>query len=650
MEAAQALLWGQRSLSERFGALQGRELQERVFQTYQVPECNEGLVSVPWFKNGSRNIVRHSINSRKQASVKALYMKGILTHGIMTGCRGEAWLVASEAFYDAVDQAPNNAQVLATLKFGLQARVLYADTPADVLTHDTEYLRDVNNRWHGGANISFHELVMGADDVDQARSGGNSNYHEEMMSWLASSEFKDTVALEIRTEKYSAQSFKTARALRNKLKSFGILKDWDEFFGSETDFLNENLTKHEHVMSNMNSFATLLDSRFSGQSNSDLGPVLLEACKFCVGVPLMQVQLGGKSRRHPPFIFVKGAESQMFQECQERLCCPVAGALFIRKLSTAGAAAQAAGNRKRALVPDLSPAVQKRAKAKAKGQPKSKGKAAKQVLAPGESAQTLEADVEFAPLANASEAEAPGHRQRLWLDDLIAALNRCSGAPFQAAYQKLMQTPGSSHLMGNLISYALEFCFVGKVVVGKKCMKDWSSLRPALQDILHAALRKANAELPAGDSMEEVLAKLVDELARSGKAPPTAEAATTETPLARNKTIIADKQKTAACKKFLTQNNDKNFLKHPALVSTMKHVREVHCQCPQPGQWDAPADGFCDLHDRKMHNTLSNLVWSVAKTLESEDLIPAAVSDVGNAALALTVFVDDAQRKATNQD
>ena len=75
-------------------------------------------------------------------------------------------------------------------------------------------------------------------------------------------------------EKYSAQSFKTARALRNKLKSFGILKEWDEFFGSETDFLNENLTKHETVINNTNAFATLLDSRFSGQSSSDLAPVV----------------------------------------------------------------------------------------------------------------------------------------------------------------------------------------------------------------------------------------------------------------------------------------------------------------------------------------------------------------------------------------
>ena len=62
----------------------------------EVPECSRGLISVPWFmKDGSRNVVRHSLNNRKQGSVRDRYCKGILQYGIMTGCRGEAWLVAS---------------------------------------------------------------------------------------------------------------------------------------------------------------------------------------------------------------------------------------------------------------------------------------------------------------------------------------------------------------------------------------------------------------------------------------------------------------------------------------------------------------------------------------------------------------------------
>ena len=97
--------------------------------------------------------------------------------------------------------------------------------------------------------------------------------------------------------------------------------------------------------------------------------------------------------RTPPFIFQKGIESQVFQECQDRLCCPVAGALFIQKLNAV--AANAGVVKKRALVPDLSvdPASKKRAKSKAKSQPKAKGKPNKQVLAPGETMESMEADV-----------------------------------------------------------------------------------------------------------------------------------------------------------------------------------------------------------------------------------------------------------------
>ena len=42
----------------------------------------------------------------------------------------------SEAFYAAHEQAPGNAQVMSTLKAGLQGcRVLHSRTPADVVTH-----------------------------------------------------------------------------------------------------------------------------------------------------------------------------------------------------------------------------------------------------------------------------------------------------------------------------------------------------------------------------------------------------------------------------------------------------------------------------------------------------------------------------------
>ena len=133
LEQAQHIMWGQRSLAERFGTLSGRELQDRIFKVYQarqqqqhalatlcinsiilnifkqvvcdcpmsvMPQVSEaqqgGLSHVDWFSkiDQSQNIVRHPLNGRKQTSIRARYRQSILSYGVMVGCRGEAWLVA----------------------------------------------------------------------------------------------------------------------------------------------------------------------------------------------------------------------------------------------------------------------------------------------------------------------------------------------------------------------------------------------------------------------------------------------------------------------------------------------------------------------------------------------------------------------------
>ena len=103
------------SLTERCGEKTGRELQDKVFDYYhalvvessdfveplqfaflsrQVPECARSLATVPWYQSdGTRNIVRHPLNDRKQLSIKLRYKHGILQHGIMHGCRGDPWLL-----------------------------------------------------------------------------------------------------------------------------------------------------------------------------------------------------------------------------------------------------------------------------------------------------------------------------------------------------------------------------------------------------------------------------------------------------------------------------------------------------------------------------------------------------------------------------
>lgn len=65
-----------------------------VLTITKVPDVKAPLVTVPWFlKDGGKAIVRHPLNDRKQLSVRTKYMRLILSHGIMEGCRGEAWLV-----------------------------------------------------------------------------------------------------------------------------------------------------------------------------------------------------------------------------------------------------------------------------------------------------------------------------------------------------------------------------------------------------------------------------------------------------------------------------------------------------------------------------------------------------------------------------
>ena len=110
--------------------------------------------------------------------------------------RHELSRVRSEAFYEADEKHSENAQVVATRKSGIRARVFASRTPADILTHlchhlfclsrvssashlsslvfaslwpeSTRYLKDLNNQFHHGGGISFVELVSGVADVDEA--------------------------------------------------------------------------------------------------------------------------------------------------------------------------------------------------------------------------------------------------------------------------------------------------------------------------------------------------------------------------------------------------------------------------------------------------------------------------------------------------
>ena len=93
-------------------------------------------------------------------------------------------------------------------------------------------------------------------------------------------------------EKYTAATFKSSRALRNKLCNFSVLKEFEDYMGQFANFVHPEMPKAETVLSTMNSHASFLDAKFCGQSREMLGAVLLEICKFCVEFSVVAVKIG----------------------------------------------------------------------------------------------------------------------------------------------------------------------------------------------------------------------------------------------------------------------------------------------------------------------------------------------------------------------
>ena len=187
-------------------------------------------------------------------------------------------------------------------------------------------------------------------------------------------------------------------------------------------------------------------------------------------VPLLPNPAG----HQPPFIFKKGPESGAFVEAQQRLCCPIAGPVFIKKI-TATPASSSATEKKRARAPDLSTEQPpKKAKSKAKGKAKAKAIEKKSGVlgAEPETAAMIQEDVSYV-LSASGFAEEPlpaGARQRLWLDDLLSALNRCRTGPFKTASTSV----SGKQLYSLLLAYGLEFALTGSVRVSTKPLKEWS--------------------------------------------------------------------------------------------------------------------------------------------------------------------------------
>ena len=148
--------------------------------------------------------------------------------------------------------------------------------------------------------------------------------------------------------------------------------------------------------------------------------------------------------------------------------------MYIRKLTEKNQQKGGKDAKKRPRAPDLSAdtAPKKAAKKAAKAKAKPKAKSGLLNLGP-ETAEDMEACVGFHYVGfedEETDAVPAGSRQRLWLDDMLSALEKCFAGPFAM----LRKAPAAMSLCRIMISLGLEFAFTGTVVLKKKPAKVWS--------------------------------------------------------------------------------------------------------------------------------------------------------------------------------
>lgn len=80
-------------------------------------------------------------------------------------------------------------------------------------------------------------------------------------------------------EKYTAQTFKIAKALHKKLNRLCVFQLWDHYFGEATDFLHSDL-KSEKALNIMNDLGTLIESHMQGQPEFLMGMLFFELCRM----------------------------------------------------------------------------------------------------------------------------------------------------------------------------------------------------------------------------------------------------------------------------------------------------------------------------------------------------------------------------------
>ncbi|CAK9059198.1 unnamed protein product [Durusdinium trenchii] len=391
-------------------------------------------------------------------------------------------------------------------------------------------------------------------------------------------------------EKYTADNYKTAKALKNKLKAFRIFDEWCEFFGKEADFLSSDMASAEMPIRNINAFGSCLENFAGGNHAEDLGYVLMEISKLCVPA-----------------------------SAQEKLGVIMAGSIFVKKVVKAASAVTApvegqGTKRKAASLPDFQP--KKAAKAKAKGKAKAKATARPGPDSVGgvETAEDLEADIVMPATG--------GHRQRKWLDDVLSAVKKASALPGESVSDGFESYGSSSRsiAIAQAIQVSLRFAFTGGIQLNGKYQKDWSKVRPAIQSLLRKAVGRGT------NGIDQVFSDMMVGAAEEEKKTNVDGSNSKLDPAFVLKSLLKNEAVVQACQSWVQLNNSNEVQNHPGFGKLLKELMTgTGCTCEE---WDAAE---CPLHDSS--TTIADFVWGASDCLRYSECVPIAVPVLASSCL-----------------
>ncbi|CAK0868074.1 unnamed protein product, partial [Prorocentrum cordatum] len=291
---------------ERYpGTPMGMQMLDKIKQDFLV---RAGVQAEFFDTAGRRLIAPHELNVRKNNIQIQRFKRSILKYGNIQGVRGGAIAVlssapgesngappwrmltygsVSRAVYLAVDENTTDPvqkkNVEATLSAGLVLDEYESAMPIDC----AEHIRDFYNAFHGGAGITFLEII---DKVETADSEWKAHAHANGITLGKQGRGDDGCAKQLSDfldkhykEIYDTRElFMAARSLMNTLKKLGNM--WPRFqqiLGGECDFLAPGLGRK--MMVKMLHYWSTQVAKLIGTvhwSTEDLARLFIQGARF----------------------------------------------------------------------------------------------------------------------------------------------------------------------------------------------------------------------------------------------------------------------------------------------------------------------------------------------------------------------------------